>query len=132
MSKFKSYVKVSSSEWELTGEFESYKEAVAWVSKESNRMITDADGKIIYEGDIMLSWLYYDNCKFWERMGIKKEDNIVAMALADMILLCKKKFMMYEWETYYKDVYEKCREEIMKPVYNAERGLNGFLANSGL
>lgn len=76
--------------------------------------------------------LFYDCCNFWERMGLKKEDNIIAMSLADLILVCKKDFMTSEWESHYKAVYEKCREEIMKPVYNAERGRNGFLANSGL
>ena len=76
--------------------------------------------------------LFYDCCNFWERMGLKKEDNIIAMSLADLILVCKKDFMTSEWESHYKAVYEKCIKEIMTPVYNTWRGRNGFLANSGL
>lgn len=76
--------------------------------------------------------LFYDCCRFWERMGVKKEDNIIAFALADMNIVCKKHFMLIEWNNYYRDVYEKAHEEAMKPIYNENRGLEGFLANSGL
>lgn len=76
--------------------------------------------------------LFYDCCGFWQRMGIKKEDNIIAMSLADLILVCKKDFMLDMWESHYKEVYEKCLEEIKKPIYNENRGHNDFLANSGL
>ena len=76
--------------------------------------------------------LYHDCCDFWKRMGVKKEDNIIAFALADMILLCKKDFRLDDWDSYYKEVYDKCRTEAMKSKYNERRGLEGFLAESGL
>lgn len=76
--------------------------------------------------------LFYDCCNFWQRMGVKKEDNIIAFALADLIIICKKDFMLNEWEDYYKEVYKKAHEEAMKPIYNENRGHNDFLANSGL
>ena len=76
--------------------------------------------------------MYYDCCDFWKRMGVKKEDNIIAFALADMILLCKKDFRLDDWNSYYKEVYERCKKEALKPEYNENRGLEGFLAGSGL
>ena len=76
--------------------------------------------------------LFYDCCRFWERMGVKKEDNIIAFALADLIVICKKDFMLNEGEDYYKEVYEKAHKEAMKPIYNENRGQMGFLSNSGL
>lgn len=76
--------------------------------------------------------LFYDCCNFWQRMGVQKEDNIIAFSLADLILVCKKDFMLKEWEDHYKVVFEKAIEEIKKPIYNENRGRNNFLANSGL
>lgn len=76
--------------------------------------------------------LFYDCCDFWQRMGVKNEDNIIAFALADLIITCKKEFMLNEWEDYYKEVYKKAYEEAMKPIYNENRGQMGFLSNSGL
>lgn len=75
--------------------------------------------------------LFYDCCDFWQRMGVKNEDNIIAFALADLII-CKKDFMLNEWEDYYKEVYKKAHKEAMKPIYNENRGQMGFLSNSGL
>ena len=76
--------------------------------------------------------LFYDCCEFWKRMGVKKEDNIIAFALADLIVICKKDFMLNEWEDYYKAIYLRAQKEAIKPIYNKGRGTNGFLANSGL
>lgn len=76
--------------------------------------------------------LFYDCCDFWRRMGVKKEDNVIAFALADLILVCKRDFMLKEWDSYYKHVYEKCKQEALKPKYNEGRGGEGFLAESGL
>lgn len=76
--------------------------------------------------------LFYDCCDFWRRMGVQKEDNIIAFALADLIIVCKKDFMLKEWEDYYKKIFKKAHEEAMKPIYDENRGHIGFLANSGL
>lgn len=76
--------------------------------------------------------LFYDCCDFWRRMGVHKEDNIIAFALADLIVVCKKDFMLKEWEDYYKKIFKKAHEEAMKPIYDENRGHIGFLANSGL
>lgn len=76
--------------------------------------------------------LFYDCCNFWRRMGVQKEDNIIAFALADLIISCKKDFMLKEWEDYYKEIFKKAHEEAIKPIYDENRGHIGFLANSGL
>lgn len=76
--------------------------------------------------------LFYDCCGFWQRMGVKKEDNVIAFALADLIVVCKKDFMIDAWEDYYKEIFHKCHEEAIKPKYNENRGRNGFLGESGL
>lgn len=76
--------------------------------------------------------LFYDCCDFWHRMGVKKEDNIIAFALADLIITCNKDFMLKDWEDYYKEIYKKAYEEAIKPIYDENRGHIGFLANSGL
>ena len=65
-------------------------------------------------------------------MGVRKEDNVIAFALADLILVCRKEFMLDEWNSHYKEVYEKCKKEALKPKYNEMRGLEGFLSDSGL
>lgn len=77
-------------------------------------------------------WLFYDCCEFWKRMGVQKEDNIIALALADLINVCKKNFRLDDWNAYYKAIAEKAIAEIKKPKYNEGRGQNGFLAGSGL
>ena len=76
--------------------------------------------------------LFYDCCGFWGRMGVKKEDNIIAFALADLIITCKKDFMLDKWNSHYKEIFHKCYEEAMKPKYNENRGRSGFLNESGL
>lgn len=65
-------------------------------------------------------------------MGVQKEDNIIAFSLADLILVCKKDFLLKEWEDHYKEVYKKAHEEAMKPIYDENRGREGFLIGSRL
>lgn len=77
-------------------------------------------------------YLFRDCCAFWQRMGVQKEDNIIALSLADLIIVCKKDYRLNEWNAYYKEVAEKAIKEAKKPVYNERRGLEGFLLQSGL
>ena len=65
-------------------------------------------------------------------MGVKKEDNVIALALADLIVVCKKDFMLKEWHEHYQEVAQRCIEHIKKPIFNENRGRNGFLNESGL
>lgn len=76
--------------------------------------------------------LFYDCCNFWKRMGVQKEDNIIALSLADLIVVCKKNYRLEDWNAYYKEVAERAIKEAKKPIYNERRGLEGFLLNSGL
>lgn len=76
--------------------------------------------------------LYFDCCAFWNRMGVQKEDNIIALALADLQFCGKKDFMIEAWESHYKGVAEQAIAEIIQPKYNERRGEEGFLSDSGL
>ena len=95
-------------------------------------LVNVADDNILVIMEARDIRLFYDCCNFWQRMGVKKEDNVIAFALADLILLCKKDFMLDSWNSYYKEVYEVCKKEAMNPKYNENRGQNNFLSESGL
>lgn len=77
-------------------------------------------------------YLYQDCIQFWMRMGVKKEDNLMALALADINLVYKVKYEKEIWDAYYHERYEKVSAIIRRPEFNENRGQIGFLANSGL
>ena len=87
---------------------------------------------IIPKGMDKHTWMFYDNCRFWHSMGVQKEDNVIALALADMNLACRIPYRIDDWKSYYKEIYERIIIEIKNPKYDERRGLNDFLLGSGL
>lgn len=76
--------------------------------------------------------LFQDCCEFWQRMGVKKEDNIIALAIADVCCALSKTYMEREWKMHYEKVFLNAIDEMKKPIYNLNRGKMGFLKESGL
>ena len=77
-------------------------------------------------------YIYTDCIDFWMRMGVRKEDNLMALALADLNILTGVEYEREIWEAYYCERFEQVRKVIMQPQFNENRGREGFLANSGL
>ena len=77
-------------------------------------------------------YLFKDCAHFWRRMGVKKEDNIIALSIADVRFANKNKYMEREWKMYYEKVYRNAIIEMRKPIYDLNRGKEGFLKDSTL
>lgn len=77
--------------------------------------------------------LYEDCVNFWHRMGIQKEDNLMALSLADLITakLASDEDMRM-WHAYYKDVAERCIKRMNDPIFDECRGKINCFKNSGL
>lgn len=77
---------------------------------------------------------FYDDCViFWHRMGIQKEDHLIALSLADLInakLASDEDLTM--WHEYYKEIAEKCTVIMLDPIFNENRGMPGCFKDSGL
>ena len=77
-------------------------------------------------------YIYQDCIQFWMRMGVRKEDNLMALALADINLVCGVPYETEIWDAYYHKRFKDAHAIIMQPQFDENRGHNGFLANSGL
>lgn len=77
-------------------------------------------------------YVYQDCIQFWMRMGVKKEDNLMALALADINLVCGAEYEKEIWDAYYHERFNRISAYIKQPEFNENRGQKGFLANSGL
>lgn len=75
--------------------------------------------------------LYEDCIAFWQRMGVKKEDNLIALACLDVLNTYKDKTLSTYTTPYYIERGKALVEEIKKPKYNENRGRNGFLKGGG-
>lgn len=77
---------------------------------------------------------FYEECvNFWHRMGIQKEDNLIALSLADLIaakLASDEDLTM--WHEYYKEIAEKCIATLSSHKFNKGRGRVGCFKCSGL
>lgn len=77
-------------------------------------------------------FIYQDCIQFWMRMGVRKEDNLIALALADVNNLCGVPYEQEIWDAYYRERFEKVRTVIMQSQFDENRGRDGFLTQSGL
>lgn len=75
--------------------------------------------------------LFYDCVEFWQRMGVKKEDNIVALATYDVV--CAK---VWGWREYYFENYfklaKKIHEKLKTRDFDKNRGRSGWLKETDL
>lgn len=86
---------------------------------------------------IDLSAFYNDCVDFWKRMGVKRDDNLIALGLLDIKCsfpesVCEDYLIQSGWYDYFSEVADKALAEIKKERYNEHRGKNGFLSESGL
>lgn len=73
--------------------------------------------------------LYYDCVKFWERMGVKKEDNMIALSMCDVMNAFKEKtFEQFRTPTYI-DKGRELIKELQNTKYDNNRGMDGWLNN---
>lgn len=73
--------------------------------------------------------LYYDCVKFWGRMGVKKEDNLIALAMYDVMNAFKEKtFEQFRTPTYI-DKGKELIKELQNIKYDNNRGIDGWLNN---
>lgn len=74
--------------------------------------------------------LYIDCVNFWMRMGIKKEDNLIALSSLDVLNAFKEATLECYKTPYYINKARALVEELSKPKYDNNRGRNGWLNNS--
>lgn len=74
----------------------------------------------------------YEGCvAFWQRMGVEKEDNLIALACMDVLNAFQDKTQPSYKIPYYIERGKALVEEMKKPKYNENRGRNGFLKGGG-
>ena len=76
--------------------------------------------------------VFYEDCvAFWQRMGVEKEDNLIALACMDVITAFQDKTLPFYKIPYYIERGRVLVEEIKNPKYNKNRGCSGFLKGGG-
>lgn len=77
------------------------------------------------------SVLYEGSVAFWQRMGVEKEDNLIALACLDVLNAFQDETLRSYKMPYYIKRGRALVEEMKKPKYNENRGRNGFLKGGG-
>lgn len=77
------------------------------------------------------SVLYEECIAFWQRMGVEKEDNLIALACLDVLNAFQDETLWSYKMPYYIKRGRALVEEMKKPKYNENRGRNGFLKGGG-
>lgn len=77
------------------------------------------------------SVLYECSVAFWQRMGVEKEDNLIALACLDVLNAFQDKTLRSYKMPYYIKRGRVLVEEIKNPKYNKNRGHDGFLKGGG-
>lgn len=75
--------------------------------------------------------LYEDCVAFWMRMGVKKEDNIMALSMYDVIHAKPEGWEGYDI-SYYTERAKELHKILCREEYNENRGKNGWLNDKGL
>lgn len=75
--------------------------------------------------------LYEECVAFWQRMGVEKEDNLIALACLDVLNAFQDNTLPSYKIPYYIERGRALVEEINNPKYNENRGREGFLKDGG-
>ena len=107
------------------------------IAKQLERLNENFEALINKSKQINLSAFYNDCVDFWKRMGVKRDDNLIALGLLDIKCsfpesVCEDYLIQSGWYDYFSEVADKALAEIKKERYNEHRGKNGFLSESGL
>lgn len=74
----------------------------------------------------------YEGCvAFWQRMGVEKEDNLIALACLDVLNAYQDNTLPSYKIPYYIERGRLLVEEINNPKYDYNRGREGFLKGGG-
>lgn len=75
--------------------------------------------------------LYKSCVAFWQRMGVEKEDNLIALACLDVLNAYQDNTRPSYRIPYYIERGKALVEKIKNPKYNKNRGHDGFLEGGG-
>lgn len=75
--------------------------------------------------------LYEDCIQFWQRMGVKREDNLIALASLDVVNSKVEGYQAYNAPYYIQRAKSICAQ-LRDKKYDPNRGRDGWLTNSGL
>lgn len=75
--------------------------------------------------------LYKECIAFWQRMGMQKEDNIMAMSMLDVVNSNVAGCAAYNIE-YYIERAKNLVRKLNQKEFDLNRGKNGWLKNTGL
>lgn len=75
--------------------------------------------------------LYKSCVAFWQRMGVEKEDNLIALACLDVLNAYQDNTRPSYRIPYYIERGKALVEKIKNPKYNKNRGHDGFLKGGG-
>lgn len=75
--------------------------------------------------------LYEDCIAFWQSMGIQKEDNLIALSSLDVMNVFKENTLSSYKIPFYIERGRELVRELIKPKYNKNHGLAGFLKGRG-
>lgn len=73
--------------------------------------------------------LYEDCIAFWQRMGVKKEDNLMALACLDVYNAYKEQSNGCYKEPFYIEKGKELVKELRDTKYDKNRGRIGWLNN---
>ena len=73
--------------------------------------------------------LYEDCIAFWQRMGIKREDNLIALASLDVYNAYKEQSNECYKEPFYIEKGKELTKELRDTKYDKNRGRIGWLNN---
>lgn len=77
------------------------------------------------------SVLYEGSVAFWQRMGVEKEDNLIALACLDVLNAYQDNTRPSYRIPYYIERGKALVEKIKNPKYNKNRVHDGFLKGGG-
>lgn len=77
------------------------------------------------------SVLYEGSVAFWQRMGVEKEDNLIALACLDVLNAYQDNTIPSYRIPYYIERGKALVEKIKNPKYNKNRVHDGFLKGGG-
>ena len=77
------------------------------------------------------SVLYEGSVAFWQRLGVEKEDNLIALACLDVLNAYQDNTIPSYRIPYYIERGKALVEKIKNPKYNKNRVHDGFLKGGG-
>lgn len=71
--------------------------------------------------------IYFDSVRFWGRMGVKKTENRIALAMCDVLNAFKERTCKSFQEPHYIEIGKELIKELQSKKYDNNRGKVGWL-----